>query len=344
MKGLQITQPGTFEIVEVPDPQPYPDEILIKNVVCNSCTHWDLSIWEGYDIFSRPGNAPTYPYGIGSPGHEWAGEVVAVGDKVTGISVGDRVSTGGSGDPRPPSRVSANGQSAGRLRPASDALRYGAYTQYLISRPESVQLYPRDGLSWKEIAMQEMLGCVGQGIVTVGDFTRQRVAVVGMGAAGLMMMQAARFMGPARVTAVDVDPRRLEIAQSLGADRVLSPLSDEWRALPEDEFSVAIDCSGSPKGIESVLEHTAGKLVIFSVPSGPVTLPTATRRQATSIHYTRTPNGRTSRFARNLLVSGQVNVKPLLTHELPLERFDEGIALMQKKAAIKVSFMLWPDN
>ena len=90
-----------------------------------------------------------------------------------------------------------------------------------------------------------------------------------------------------------------------------------------------------------MLEHTAGKLVIFSVPSGPVLLPTATRRQATSIQYTRTPNGRTSRFARNLLVSGQVNVKPLLTHELPLERFDEGIALMQRKEAIKVTFTLW---
>ncbi|HET7771706.1 MAG TPA: zinc-binding dehydrogenase [Chloroflexota bacterium] len=339
MKGLQITQPGKFKIVDVPDPEPYPDEILIKNHVCNSCTHWDLSIWEGYDIFSRPGNEPKYPYGIGSPGHEWAGEVVAVGSEVRGVTVGDRVSTGGSGETRAPSAV--RGKGGGRLRPAEKQLRYGSYTQYLISRPESVQVYPREGLSYKEIAMQEMLGCVGQGIVAAGDFTKQRVAVVGMGAAGLMMMQASRFMGPAIVTAVDVDPQRLEIARSLGADRAISPLSDEWKGLPEDEFSIAIDCSGSPKGIEAVLEHTAGKLVIFSVPSGPVLLPTATRRQATQIVYTRTPNGRTSRFARNLLVSGEVNVKPLLTHELPLERFDEGIKLMQNKEAIKVSFMLW---
>jgi threonine 3-dehydrogenase len=339
LKGLQITAPGQFRIVDVEDPRPYPDEILVKVWVCNSCTHWDLSIWEGYDIFSRPGNAPGYPYGIGSPGHEWAGEVVALGDQVTGVRVGDRVSTGGSGDPLAPSLRGSEGGPA-RLRPAG-APRYGAYCQYLITRPDAVQVYPRDGLSYPEIAMQEMLGCVGQGIVAAGDLTKQRVAVVGMGAAGLMMLQAARFMGPAVVSAVDVDPRRLEIASKLGADRVLQPGSEAWNRLPEDEFSLAIDCSGSPKGIESVLEHTAGRLVIFSVPSGPVLLPTATRRQATSIHYTRTPNGRTSRFARNLLVSGQVNVKPLLTHELPLERFDEGIALMQRKEAIKVTFTLW---
>ncbi|HEU5318267.1 MAG TPA: zinc-binding dehydrogenase [Chloroflexota bacterium] len=338
MKALQITQPGAFQIVDVPDPEPYPDEILIKNHVCNSCTHWDLSIWEGYDIFSRPGSAPKYPYGIGAPGHEWAGEVVAVGSAVSDVTVGDRVSTGGSGETRPPSTIKT---APARLRPPEKSLPYGAYTQYLISRPESVQVYPRDGLSYQEIAMQEMLGCVGQGIVAAGDLTRQRVAVVGMGAAGLMMMQAARFMGPAIVTAVDVDPQRLEIAHSLGADRVLSPLSDEWKALSEDEFSIAIDCSGSPGGIEAVLEHTAGKLVIFSVPTGPVLMPTATRRQATQILYTRTANGRTSRFARNLLVNGEVLVKPLLTHELPLEKFDEGIRLMQRKEAIKVSFTLW---
>ena len=57
---------------------------------------------------------------------------------------------------------------------------------------------------------------------------------------------------------------------------------------------------------------------------------TAPSRQGTSIHYTRTPNGRTSRLARNLLVSGVVIVKPLLTNELPLELFDQGIALMKR--------------
>ena len=207
-----------------------------------------------------------------------------------------------------------------------------------------MQVYPPaspHGLGWGEIAMQEMLGCVGQGIVAAGDLTRQRVAVFGMGAAGLMMLQAARFMGPASVTAVDVDPARCELAAGLGADRVVRPGTPEWDGLAEDEFTVSIDCSGSPRAIESALEHTAGKMVIFSVPSGPFATPTATRRSGTAIQYTRTPNGRTSRFARNLLVSRQVDVRPLLTHQLPLERFDQGIELLQQKRAIKVSFTLW---
>lgn len=338
MKGLQITAPGRFRLVDAPDPEPYADEILIKVHVCNSCTHWDLSIWEGYDIFGRPGGAPAYPYAIGGPGHEWAGEVVAAGREVTGVRPGDRVSTGGSGDPRPRPEGAA-----GPLRPTGGP-RYGAYCQYLISRPEAVQVYPPaspHGLGWGEIAMQEMLGCVGQGIVAAGDLTRQRVAVFGMGAAGLMMLQAARFMGPASVTAVDVDPARCEIAAGLGADRVVRPGTPEWDGLAEDEFTVSIDCSGSPRAIESALEHTAGKMVIFSVPSGPFATPTATRRSGTAIQYTRTPNGRTSRFARNLLVSRQVDVRPLLTHQLPLERFDQGIELLQQKRAIKVSFTLW---
>ena len=328
MKALVFEAPDRPVVADLEPPEIGPDEVLIRSHAVGIC-HSDFELFEGRYII--PVEYPVIP------GHEWAGEVVAVGDQVRGVQVGDRVSTGGSGDPRPPSKSGA----ATRLRPASDPFRYGTYVQYIISRPEAVQVYPREGLSWKEIAMQEMLGCVGQGIVTAGDFTKQRVAVFGMGAAGLMMLQAARFMGPASVTAVDIDPKRCEIASKLGADRVVQPGSAEWDDLAEDEFTISIDCSGSPKAIESALERTAGKMVIFSVPSGPFVTPTATRRTGTSIHYTRTPNGRTSRFARNLLVSGVVNVKPLLTHELPIQEFDRGIDLMQKKEAIKVSFTLW---
>ena len=46
MKGLQIAVPGRFRRVDVPDPEPYADEILIKVHVRNGCTHRDLSIWE----------------------------------------------------------------------------------------------------------------------------------------------------------------------------------------------------------------------------------------------------------------------------------------------------------
>jgi threonine 3-dehydrogenase len=165
-----------------------------------------------------------------------------------------------------------------------------------------------------------------------------------MGAAGLMMLQALKSHGPDTLTAIDVDPGRCDLALQLGADRAVQPGSKEWADLRENEFSMAVDCSGVPAAIEGDLEHTAGRMIIFSVPERDFRVPMATRRQATSIEYTRTPAGRPGKYCRHLLVSGQVQVKPLLTHELPIEDFEKGLDLLRSKQAIKVSFTLGDER
>jgi threonine dehydrogenase-like Zn-dependent dehydrogenase len=322
MKGLQITRPGHFEIVDVPEPQPFPDEVLVEIKAINSCTHWDLTVWDGVDIFGRTGH-PEYPYYVGGPGHEWSGTVIARGDQVSTVDVGDRVAYWGS----PPNLK--------RLRPSGR--EYGGYVQRLAVHERSVLPFD-DRLSWREMAMLEMLSCVTQGVVKCGDLTGQRVAVSGMGAAGLMMLQAINTLGPESLTAIDVDPGRCELALQLGADRSVRPGTKEWTDLRPNEFTLAVDCSGVPAAIEGDLEHTAGRLVIFSVPEKDFRVPMSVRLNGTSIDYTRTPAGRPGRYARNLLQGGQVNVKPLLTHQLPIEQFDRGLDLLRSRQAIKVTF------
>jgi threonine dehydrogenase-like Zn-dependent dehydrogenase len=324
MKGLQITRPGRFEIVEVPEPRLYPDEVLVEIKAINSCTHWDLTVWDGVDIFGRAGH-PEYPYYVGGPGHEWAGIVVDRGDQVTSVAVGDRVAYWGS----PP----------GLKRRRPSGREYGGYVQRIAIHERSVLPFPADTrLLWREMAMLEMLSCVTQGVVKCGDLTGQRVAVSGMGAAGLMMLQALNALGPESITAIDVDPGRCELAMQLGADRSVRPGTKEWGDLTSNEFTLAVDCSGVPAAIEGNLEHTAGRLVIFSVPEKDFRVPMSVRLNSTSIDYTRTPAGRPGKYARNLLESGVVNVKPLLTHEVPIEQFDRGLDLLRSHQAIKVTF------
>ena len=328
MKGLQITQPGHFEIVDVPRLEPYPDEVVLEVKVCNSCTHWDLTVWDGVDIFGRKGH-PEYPYYVGGPGHELSGVVVEKDDRVSTVQVGDHVALWGS----PPG--------VKRLRSPDERGRpYGGYVHYFVTHERSVLPFPKGALSFEEMGMLEMLSCVGQGVVVAGDLTGQRVAVSGMGAAGLMMLQALKSHGPDALTAIDVDPARCELALQLGADRAIQPGSKEWGDLGEREFSIAVDCSGVPAAIEGDLEHTTGRMIIFSVPERDFRVPMATRRNGTTIEYTRTPAGRPGKYARHLLLSGQVNVKPLLTHELPIEDFAKGLDLLRQKQAIKVSFTL----
>jgi threonine dehydrogenase-like Zn-dependent dehydrogenase len=327
MKGLQITRPGHFEIVDVPREKPYPDEVIVEIQAINSCTHWDLTVWDGIDIFGRQGH-PEYPYYVGGPGHEWSGVVVEKGDQVSTLNVGDRVANWGS----PPG--------ARRLR--TSGRLSGGYVQYALAHELSVLPFPSGpgALSWREMAMLEMLSCVCQGVVKAGDLTCQRVAVSGMGAAGLMMLQALKTLGPDTLTAIDVDPGRCELALTLGADRAVQPGSKEWADLREDEFTIAVDCSGVPAAIEGDLEHTAGRLIIFSVPERDFRVPMSTRRTGTTIEYTRTPNGRPGKYARHLLTSRQVNVQPLLTTVVPIEEFDRGLDLLRQRQAIKVTFDL----
>jgi L-iditol 2-dehydrogenase len=324
MKGLQITRPGHCEIVDVPRPEPYPDEVIVEIKVVNSCTHWDLTVWDGIDIFGREGH-PVYPYTVGAPGHELSGVVVERGDQVASLHVGDRVAYWGS----PPG--------VRPLRPSARA--YGGYVQYYATHERSVLPFS-EGLSWREMAMLEMLSCVTQGVVKAGDMTGQRVAVSGMGAAGLMMLQALKTLGPDQLTGIDVDPGRCELAAALGADRTVRPGTKEWNDLREDEFTLAVDCSGVPAAIEGDLDHTTGRLVIFSVPEADFRIPQAARRRGTTVEYTRTPAGRPGRYARHLLLSGQVKVQPLLTVELPIEEFRHGLDLLRRREAIKVSFTL----
>src|SRR5947209_3975343 len=142
MKGLQIVAPGHVEIVDVPRPEPYPDEVVVEVQVCNSCTHWDLTVWDGVDIFGRKGH-PQYPYYVGGPGHELAGVVVEKGDLVTTVEAGDHVALWGS----PPG--------VKRLRPAGGAgsRPYGGYVQYFVTHERSVLPFPQGALSWREMGM-----------------------------------------------------------------------------------------------------------------------------------------------------------------------------------------------
>jgi len=131
------------------------------------------------------------------------------------------------------------------------------------------------------------------------------------------------------------------MAESLGADRAVRPGTKEWDALKLDEFTIVVDCSGVPAAIEGVLEKTSGRLIIFSVPEAPFRITLADRRKRNSVEYSDSPLGRPAYYARELLLSGAVNVKPFLSVELPIEQFDQGIELLRSRKAIKISYDMW---
>ena len=90
MRCLQITEPGKFEVIDLPVPKPSAGEVLVKVQAVTTCPHWDMHIYSGVPMFD-PNEKIKYPFTPGQPGHETAGEVVEVGEGVTEFSPGAHV-------------------------------------------------------------------------------------------------------------------------------------------------------------------------------------------------------------------------------------------------------------
>src|SRR5260221_8881645 len=90
MKILQVGADAAFSVRDVPTPEPGPGEGLLRVEAVTTCPQWDLHLRHNEPMFI--GHQFHYPYTPGQPGHEATGEVVAIGDGVTDITVGDRVS------------------------------------------------------------------------------------------------------------------------------------------------------------------------------------------------------------------------------------------------------------
>ena len=212
---------------ERPDPSPGPHEVLIavQTVgVCGSDTHCYETDDEGYVIFSGPARFPEVL------GHEYAGEIVAVGAEVRHL--------------RPGMLVAAEGmlycgvceacrKGLFNQCPSLDMVGFsspGAYADYIVAHEK--HCWSVDGVAehlgdrraaLERAALIEPTGCSYNGMFVVAGGLKpgSHVAVWGCGPIGLAAIALARVAGAATVAAFDVSPARVEVARRLGADVAL---------------------------------------------------------------------------------------------------------------------------
>jgi L-iditol 2-dehydrogenase len=217
MKALVLREYGKLVFEEVPEPEPGPDEVLVRVEACGIC---------GSDVHGLDGST-----GRRQPplimGHEAAGVVQAVGPAVSGWAAGDRV-TFDSTIYRLDDWYSRRGLynlSDGRtvlgVSPG-EYRRHGAFAES-VAVPQHILYRLPAGVSFEQAAMVEPVAvaahAVGLTPIAVGD----TAVVVGAGMIGLCLAQVLRAAGCARVFAVDLEADRLELARKLGADVVLDP-------------------------------------------------------------------------------------------------------------------------
>lgn len=253
MKAARFYEKGKIKIDEIEVREPKENEVLIKIRYCGVCGT-DVHIFNG-----EKGSAKVNPPVI--LGHELSGDVVKVGDKVTGIKIGDRVSA----DPNTycgKCYFCANGKKhlCADMKGMGTAID-GAFAEYIIVPEETV--YPiAENVSYEEAAMTEPISCCLHGFdmteVRMGD----TVMVVGTGNIGLVMVQLARNAGADKIIAVEPNESRRKKALELGADIGINPLQDNTDEILEKNHIVnidkVIDCAGRTSTAEYSV-HFAGR-------------------------------------------------------------------------------------
>ena len=331
MKAALLYGPKEFRIDEIATPTPGDDGVVVKIQVCGVCPS-DVRFYTG----ARAG--ATYPRRVG---HEWVGEICDVGPNVDSFQVGDRVGAFVQ-------RV------CGMCRNCQHGLSNmclnrlpsirGGFCEMGWAVPEGLVRLP-DGLAYEEAAFAEPLACCLNGIENTPISPGDAVAIVGVGPIGQMLAQLARIRG-ARVLALDLDERRLELAVRLGAAAGLlasdSGLVEAVLDLTEGEgVDAAIVAVGSPQAAQSVFD-IVGQGACINYFAG--TYPPATIAvDPNVIHYKQllvtgsyhfTPGG--YRTAVRLLNRGMVDVAPLISHRMALTDIAQAFETVISRSGMKV--------
>ncbi len=305
---------GDLRVEEVPDPKPGPGQVLVRVAGCGIC---------GTDRHIMHGEFDTVPPVI--IGHEYSGEVVAVGDGVHDVTLGDHVAI----DPNMPCgicRPCRRGKVhlCENLR-AVGVDQDGGFAELSIV-PRSQCYHLADSVSLIEGAMAEPLACCVRGIDQAEIQAGDAVAVIGGGAIGQMLAQLARARGASHLVLSDPVPERREIALSLGVDVAIDPMRENPLApggALEGGADVVLEAVGSvPTTMQAIEWAAPGATVVWfgvTPPGQTVAVePNLIFRKELTIRGARI-NPFTHSRAVDLLSLGQVRVGSLITREIALE-------------------------
>jgi D-arabinitol dehydrogenase (NADP+) len=320
MPAARIEAPGRSAVTTVSRPRPGAGEVLIEVERAGICGT-DIHILHGQYELAR------FPL---TPGHEFSGTIVALGEGVRRRRVGERVTA----DPNIPcltcTECQRNAFNQCHELQVLGVTRDGAFASYVVA-PERL-VFPIGELSFEAGALVEPLACVVWGLKRLRVQPGDRALVFGAGPMGCLLLQAVRAAGASHVSVVDLVPGRLEIALALGADRALTP-ADAKRLLESEPagYELVADATGVPGVIEGALPHArpGGTIWVFGVAPHDARIsisPYELFRRDLSLVGSFAVN-KTFQEAISLIESGAVDLAPLVSHVLPLAEFDEGMRL-----------------
>jgi 2-desacetyl-2-hydroxyethyl bacteriochlorophyllide A dehydrogenase len=330
MKAAVLEAIKRIAVKDIPAPIPKDDEVLIKVKTCGMCGT-DLKLYNG----QYSARVPVVP------GHEYSGEIVALGENVRNLKVGQRV-------------VSDPNESCGKCYwcrnhqtyfckelAAYGVLRDGGFAEYCTASEKGVYPIP-EGVDDETAAFAEPVSCVVHAVDRVNYHSGETVAIIGGGPMGQIHLQFALCSGARKVILIEPEETRRQMAKRFGAHVVINPKEGDLKeqVLAETEGlgpDVVVEVVGRADTIELAVElaKLGGRVLIFGfAPEGQkaTIIPfNVLSRELTILGSWVNPYSYSR--ALEVLASGRIQVKPLISNRLKLDDISNAYTLLQEKPA-----------
>ena len=326
MKALHKAADGPgLALIDVPEPVAGPGEVKIRVLRTGICgTDLHIAAWDAWAQGAV--NAPLIP------GHEFSGEVVALGEGVHTVEIGDHVSGEGHivcGT----CRNCLAGRKHLCIRTVGLGVnRDGAFAEYVVMPAGNVWKQPRD----LDLDLAAIFDPFGNAVHTALSFplVGEDVLITGAGPIGLMALKVARHAGARFIVVTDVQPARLELAREMGADLAIDVSTETIASAQErlwmrEGFDVALEMSGHASALPDIVANLnhGGRIAVLGLPSQPVSLD-----WAKVVSHMITIKGIYGRemfetwYAMNAMLVAGLDISPVITDRFPASRWEEAFA------------------
>jgi threonine dehydrogenase-like Zn-dependent dehydrogenase len=338
---------GGYKYIDVPVPNVGDDDLLLevkaaaicgtdkKNFGIDNETREFLSVW----------------------GHEFSGVVAKVGKNVTAWKVGDRVVSDNTGFACGKCHACSVGNF--QLCPEKGTLGIGidgGFTKYVKIPGQIMQLdknclfHIPDNVSFEAAALLDPISCAYWLMAQNSNLLPgEDVVIYGAGPIGLFTLQIAKIMGAANIILVGLEADqevRFKVAEKIGATHLIAGDVEDTVArinqiAGKNGIGLVVDCAGTPIVLKQALEivRNNGQIIRIGLANVPLDFSiNDLTRKAITLTGSKAYNTTSWKNSINLLQKGRIDVESMITHRLPLSRWEEGFKLMMGKKAVKVIF------
>lgn len=329
---------GATEVREMPVPEIGPGDVLVRTAyigICGTDPHMH------HNLVSFKMNVPLVF------GHEFAGIIEKVGSEVRNFQVGDRVTAETHADYCGDcSLCRTNQYHLCRERKGYGFQTHGAFAKF-VKVPSRILHRVPDNVSLREASLTEPL-CVAYKSMICSSTVRpgDTVVVIGPGPIGVLCTKMVKIAGASQIIIIgtDGDDERLNLAKAYGATITINSSKENAAAVVKsigDKYGadLVVDTAGASATLALSMElvRPGGQITKIGWGPNPVGFsldPIIQKSVTLRGHFSHTWD--VWEKCLTLMASGQVDLKPLITHELPIDQWEKGFKLVESKEAMKV--------